>query len=145
MPAAVIGPLPAALRDELLTGPRLLRCCRYGIFPAESVHSRVQRAKADPTVALGHPNRCQHSKCCFLPELINAAADTLGSEGEAIRRFTAVQQRFGFTLHQLREGCRAVCSPSEDASGKLVPGSGVTVQQLAEVLQQFGLLQASGT
>ncbi len=124
----------------------LLRRCRYGIFPAKSVYSRVQRAKADPAVALGHANRCQHSKCRFLPELINAAADTLGSEGEAIRRFTAVQQRFGFTLHQLREGCRAVCSPSEDNSGKLVPGSGVTVQsQLAEALQQFGLLQASGT
>ena len=103
----------------------------------------MQRAKADRTLSLGHPNRCQHSKCRFLPELINAAADTLGSEGEAIRRFTAVQQRFSFTLHQLREGCRAVCSPSEDAGGKLVPGSGVTVQQLAEALQHAGLLQAS--
>ncbi len=110
----------------------LLRCCRYGIFP---VHSRVQRAKADPAVALGHANRCQHSKCRFLPELTNSAADTLGSEGEAIS--------FSFTLHQLREGCRAVCSPSEDAGGKLVPGSGVTVQQLAEALQHAGLLQAS--
>jgi hypothetical protein len=145
MPAAVIGPLPAVLPDEMLTMPALLLCCRYGIFPAESVHSRVQRAKADRTVSLGHPNRCQHSQCHCLPELINAAADTVGSEGEAIRCFTAVQQRFDFTLHQLREGCRAVCSPSEDASSKLVPVSGVTVQQLAEALQQFGLLQASGT
>ena len=56
---------------------------------------------------------------------------------------TAVQQRFGFTLHQLREGCRAVCSPAEPAGSKLVPGSGVTVQQLAEALQQAGLLQTS--
>ncbi len=106
------------------------------------MHSRVERAKADSTVALGHANRCAHSKCRFLPELINAAADTLGSEGEAIRRFAAVQQRFDFTLHQLREGCRAVCSPSEQAGSKLVPSSGVTVQQLAEALQQAGLLQA---
>jgi hypothetical protein len=66
--------------------PRLLCCCRYGIFPAESVHSRMQRAKADRTVSLGHPNRCQHSKRRLLPELINAAADTLGSEGEAMWR-----------------------------------------------------------
>ncbi len=105
----------------------------------------MQRAKADPALSLGHANRCAHSKCHFLPELINAAADTLGSEGEAITRFTAVQQRFGFTLHQLREGCRAVCSPSEQAGSNLVPGSGVTVQQLAEALQQAGLLQASRT
>jgi hypothetical protein len=125
--------------------PCLPPCCRYGIFLAESVHSRVQRAKADHTVALGHANRCQHSKCRFLPELINAAASTLGSEGEAIQRFTALQQRFGLTLHQLREGCRAVCSPCEQAGGKLVPGSGVKVQQLAEALQQAGLLQGSGT
>ncbi len=109
------------------------------------MHSRVQRAKADPAVALGHANRCQHSKCRFLPELINVAADTLGSEGEAIGRFAAVQQRFDFTLHQLREGCRAVCSPSEQAGSKLVPGSGVTVQQLAEALQGAGLLQAGRT
>ncbi len=120
--------------------PHLLLCCRYGIFPAESVHKRVQRAKADPTASLGHANRCQHSKCRFLPELINTAADTLGSEGKAITRFTALQQHCGFTLHQLREGCRAVCSPSEHASSRLVPGSGVTVQQLAEMLQQAGLL-----
>jgi hypothetical protein len=123
--------------------PCLLRCCRYGIFPAESVHSRVQCAKADRTVSLGHANRCQHSKCRFLPELINTAADTLGSEGEAIRRFTAVQQRFGFTLHQLWEGCRAVCSPCEQACDKLVPGSGVRVQQLADALQEAGLLHGS--
>ncbi len=96
-------------------------------------------------MSLGHPNRCAHSKCCFLPEFINVAADMLGSEGEAISRFTAVQQRFGLTLHQLREGCRAVSSPCEQAGGKLVPGSGLTVQQLAEALQQAGLLQASMT
>jgi hypothetical protein len=97
-------------------------------------------------MALGHANRCQHSKCRFLPELINTAADTLGSEGAAISRFTAVQQRFGFTLHQLREGCRAVCSPAEPAGSKLVPGSGITVQQLAEALQQAaGLLQGNMT
>ena len=125
--------------------PHLLLCCRYVIFPAESVNKRVQRAKADPTASLGHANRCAHSKCRFLPELINAAADTLGSEGEAIRCFTAVQQRFGLTLHQLREGCRAVCSPAEPAGSKLVPGSGVTVQQLAEALQQAGLLQGNMT
>ena len=99
----------------------------------------MQRAKADPTASLGHANRCAHSKC--RSELIIAAADTLGSEGEAIRRFTAVQQRFGLTLHQLREGCRAACSPSEQAGSKLVPGSSVTVQQLAEAVQQAGLLQ----
>jgi hypothetical protein len=46
----------------------------------------MQRAKADRTVSLGHPNRCQHSKRRLLPELINAAADTLGSEGEAMWR-----------------------------------------------------------
>ncbi len=89
-------------------------------------------------MALGHANRCQHSKCRFLPELINAAADTLGSEGAAISRFTAVQQRFGFTLHQAAARCARHLS-------KLVPGSGVTVQQLAEALQQAGLLQASRT
>jgi hypothetical protein len=105
----------------------------------------VQRAKADPTASLGHANRCAHSKCRFLPELINAAAETLGSEAEAIKRFTALQQRFGFTLHQLREGCRAACSPCEQDADKLVPGSGVRVQQLAEALQQAGLLQGRGT
>ena len=109
------------------------------------MHARVQRAKADPALSPGHANRCAHSKCRFLPELINAAADTLGSEGEAISRFTAAQQRFGLTLHQLREGCRAVCSPCEQAGDKLVPGSGVRVQQLAEALQQAGLLRGSGT
>ena len=105
----------------------------------------MQLAKANPTASLGHTNRCAHSKCGsrFLPELINAAADTLGSEGEAIRRFTAVQQRFGFTLHQLWEGCRAVCSPCEQACDKLVPGSGVRVQQLADALQEAGLLHGS--
>jgi hypothetical protein len=105
----------------------------------------VQRAEADRTVSLGHPNRCAHSKCRFLPELISAAEDTLGSEGEAIRRFTALHQGFGFTLHQLREGCRAVRSPCQQAGGKLVPGNDVTVQQLAKALQHAGLLQVSRT
>ncbi len=138
MPFAVAGKLPACTCPAGCDAGaptslyHLLLCCRYGIFPAESVHIRVQRAKADPTAPLGHANRCAHSKNRFLPELINAAADTLGSEGEAIRRFTALQQRFGLTLHQLREGCRAACSPSEQAGSKLVPGSSVTVQQLAE-------------
>ncbi len=94
---------------------------------------------------MGTPTAASGSKCRFLPELINTAADTLGSEGEAISRFTAVQQRFGFTLHQLWEGCRAVCLPCEQGGSKLVAGNGVTVQQLAEALQQAGLLQASRT
>jgi hypothetical protein len=119
---------------------RLLLCCRYGIFPAESLDKRVQRARADPTASLGHGNRCQHCKCRFLPELISTAADVLGSEGEAVRRFTALQQRFGFTLHQLREGC----SPCEQEGGKLVPGSSVRVQQLAEALQRLGCCRAVG-
>jgi hypothetical protein len=115
----------------------LIRCSAAGM--ASSPLSRWTAGCSTPKAA------CQHSKCRFLPELINTAADTLGSDAEAIKRFTALQQRFGFTLHQLREGCRAVCSPCEQAGDKLVPGSGVRVQQLAEALQQAGLLQGSGT
>ena len=93
LPTAVAGKLPAGTCPAGCDAGaptslyHLLLCCRYGIFPAESVDSRVQRAKA----------ACQHSKCRFLPELINTAADTLGSDAEAIKRFTALQQRFGFT------------------------------------------------
>jgi hypothetical protein len=53
----------------------ILRCPAAGMasVPAESVNVRVQRAKADPTLSLGHANRCAHSthsNCHFLPELI---------------------------------------------------------------------------
>ena len=58
----------------------------------------VQQVKATPGMALGGVNRKAHCKNRWLPEMVGMAVLTLGSRQEAVKRTTAVQQRFKLCL-----------------------------------------------
>jgi hypothetical protein len=75
----------------------------FGIGVAEPVITRVQLVKAACGTALGGVNRKAQCKNRWLPEMVGMAILTLGSRLEAVKRMTAVQQRFKLTL-----GLRAV-------------------------------------
>ncbi len=76
---------------------------------------------------LGHINSLAISKCRWLPELVKASVPLAGSEAEAIRRVTLVQQEHKLTLSEMREACRALKAAADDGSGipagKLVPST----------------------
>ncbi len=77
---------------------------------------------------LGHVNSLAISKCRWLPEMIKATVPLAGSEAEAIRRVTLVQQELKLTLSEMREACRALKAAADDSSSsipaaKLVPST----------------------
>jgi hypothetical protein len=67
---------------------------------------------------LGHVNSQAISKCRALPELVKATVRLAGSEAEAIRRVTLVQQELKLTLSEMREACRAL----SEGSSRQQPG-----------------------
>jgi hypothetical protein len=107
----------------------------YGIGMAEPVVSRVQQVKAAPGLALGGINRKAHCKNRGLPEMVGMAILTLGSRQEAVKRTTAVQQRFKLSLSQLREACRVLAGATSvrEAVAGMVPGTEKQPVQMADV------------
>jgi hypothetical protein len=105
----------------------------YGIGMAEPVVSRVQQVKATSGMALGGVNRKAHCKNRWLPEMVGMAILTLGSRQEAVKRTTAVQQRFKLSLSQLREACRVLAGGAREAVTGIVPGTEKQPVQLADV------------
>ena len=57
----------------------------------------------------------------------------LGSRQEAVKRTTAVQQRFKLSLSQLREACRVLAGGARDAATGILPGTEKQPVQLANV------------
>jgi hypothetical protein len=65
--------------------------------------------------------------------MVGMAVLTLGSRQEAVKRATAVQQRFRLTLSQLREATRLLAGGARQAAAGIVPGTEKQPVQLADV------------
>ncbi len=99
-----------------------------GRWPSGPVVASIESIRKQPGQVLGHINSLAISKCRWLPELIKATVPRAGSEAEAIRRVSLVQQELKLTLSEMREACRALKAAADDDSGipagKLVPSTG---------------------
>ena len=95
-----------------------------GRWPSGPVVQTIESIRKQPKQVLGHVNSQAISKCRALPELVRATVRLAGSEAEAIRRVTLVQQELKLTLSEMRVACRALKaaagSDSVLAPGKLV-------------------------
>jgi hypothetical protein len=91
------------------------------------VVASIESIRKHPDQVLGHINSLAICKCRWLPEMIKATVPLAGSEAEAIRRVTLVQQELKLTLSEMREACRALKAAAGDDSGipagKLVPST----------------------
>jgi hypothetical protein len=91
------------------------------------VAASIQSIRKQPGQVLGHVNSLAICKCRWLPELIKATVPLAGSEAEAIRRVTLVQQELKLTLSEMREACRALKAAADSSlgipAGKLVPST----------------------
>ena len=65
--------------------------------------------------------------------MVGMAILTLGSKQEAVKRTTAVQQRFKLSLSQLREACRVLAGGAREAVAGMVPGTEKQPVQMADV------------
>jgi hypothetical protein len=87
----------------------------------------IESIRKQPKLVLGHINSQAISKCRALPELVRATVRLAGSEAEAIRRVTLVQQELKLTLSEMREACRALKAAADSSlgipAGKLVPST----------------------
>ncbi len=107
----------AACPTGVVRGPLALRSGGAG-------HRSIRK---QPQLVLGHVNSQAISKCRALPELVRTTVPLAGSEAEAIRRVTLVQQELKLTLSEMREACRALKAAADSGlgipAGKLVPST----------------------
>jgi hypothetical protein len=99
-----------------------------GRWPSQAVAASIESIRKQPGQVLGHVNSLAISKCRWLPEMIKATVPLAGSEAEAIRRVTLVQQEHKVTLSEMREACRALNAAADDGpsaipAAKLVPST----------------------